>query len=156
MARFPRHRALKYQTPLATHVATAVAVAANTPLLIFMRDVIILTQVLHHLQWLRPSPCFGVALWRTSCINIKRGVFRYGLTLVVDVWVEILNWASPSVCTDFMALTCLLCSQVETAPSLGVMGKLKYNNLGVGFQDRSIFDFTQCLKMCGTGVLQTP
>ena len=35
--------------------------------------------VCHHLQWGCPSPRFGLALWRTSCINIKKGV--YGLKL---------------------------------------------------------------------------
>ena len=31
-------------------------------------------QVPHHLQWLRPLPRFGLALWRTSFMNIQRGV----------------------------------------------------------------------------------
>ena len=52
----------------------------NTPLLILMHDVIILTQI--EAMGARPpslaAPRFGLALWRTSCINIKKGVWQRG------------------------------------------------------------------------------
>ena len=52
----------------------------------------------HHLLWLRPSPRFGLALWRTSCLNIKKGVYVKGqicgvthVTSLIEMWRQMVR-----------------------------------------------------------------